>query len=102
MTSILLVTLTDGIAFLLVVPFLVVTDRSAPDHSAAPTVIPTLGFVESHSTAASKRLLIFPPELAFGSKGVQKIPPNATIELDVELLDIKQSPFGSPVKIVEG
>ncbi|KAK3226698.1 hypothetical protein Dsin_006560 [Dipteronia sinensis] len=49
-----------------------------------------------------QRLLIVPPELAYGKKGVQEIPPNATIELDVELLAIKQSPFGSPVKIVEG
>ncbi|KAK3406245.1 hypothetical protein EUGRSUZ_K02414 [Eucalyptus grandis] len=49
-----------------------------------------------------QRLLIVPPKLAYGSKGVQEIPPNATIELDVELLTIKQSPFGSPVKIVEG
>ncbi|GMY25008.1 peptidyl-prolyl cis-trans isomerase FKBP16-4, chloroplastic [Fagus crenata] len=49
-----------------------------------------------------QRLLIVPPELAYGSKGVQEIPPNATIEFDVELLAIKQSPFGSPVKIVEG
>ncbi|EPS58256.1 hypothetical protein M569_16558, partial [Genlisea aurea] len=48
-----------------------------------------------------QRLLIVPPELAYGSKGVQEIPPNATIELDVELLAIKQSPFGSSVKIVE-
>ncbi|CAI9097874.1 OLC1v1034387C1 [Oldenlandia corymbosa var. corymbosa] len=49
-----------------------------------------------------QRLLIVPPELAYGSKGVQEIPPNATIELDVELLSIKQSPFGSPVKVIEG
>ncbi|XP_073006431.1 peptidyl-prolyl cis-trans isomerase FKBP16-4, chloroplastic [Typha latifolia] len=49
-----------------------------------------------------QRLLIIPPELAYGSKGVQEIPPNATIEIDVELLSIKQSPFGTPVKIVEG
>ncbi|KAA8518654.1 hypothetical protein F0562_016128 [Nyssa sinensis] len=49
-----------------------------------------------------QRLLLVPPELAYGSKGVQEIPPNATIELDIELLAIKQSPFGSPVKIVEG
>ncbi|CAI0407539.1 unnamed protein product [Linum tenue] len=49
-----------------------------------------------------QRLLIVPPELAYGKKGVQEIPPNATIEMDVELLSIKQSPFGSPVKIVEG
>ncbi|CAN0879891.1 Peptidyl-prolyl cis-trans isomerase FKBP16-4, chloroplastic [Linum grandiflorum] len=49
-----------------------------------------------------QRLLIVPPELAYGSKGVQEIPPNATIEFDVELLAIKQSPFGSAVKVVEG
>ncbi|GAA0162645.1 chaperone [Lithospermum erythrorhizon] len=49
-----------------------------------------------------QRLLIVPPELAYGSKGVQEIPPNSTIELDVELLSIKQSPFGTPVKVVEG
>ncbi|CAI9270830.1 unnamed protein product [Lactuca saligna] len=49
-----------------------------------------------------QRLLIVPPELAYGSKGVQEIPPNATIEIDIELLSIKQSPFGTPVKIVEG
>ncbi|XP_051130286.1 peptidyl-prolyl cis-trans isomerase FKBP16-4, chloroplastic-like isoform X2 [Andrographis paniculata] len=49
-----------------------------------------------------QRLLIVPPELAYGSKGVQEIPPNATIELDVELLSIKQSVFGSSVKVVEG
>ncbi|KAJ6969287.1 hypothetical protein NC653_037069 [Populus alba x Populus x berolinensis] len=49
-----------------------------------------------------QRLLVVPPELAYGSKGVQEIPPNATIELDVELLAIKQSPFGSPVKVIEG
>ncbi|KAK3001544.1 hypothetical protein RJ639_021296 [Escallonia herrerae] len=52
-----------------------------------------------------QRLVIVPPELAYGSKGVQEIPPNATIEgllLDLELLAIKQSPFGSAVKLVEG
>ncbi|MED6162126.1 hypothetical protein PIB30_067405 [Stylosanthes scabra] len=49
-----------------------------------------------------QRLLIVPPELAYGKKGIQEIPPNATIEVDVELLSIKQSPFGTAVKIVEG
>ncbi|KAK2401129.1 hypothetical protein P8452_07902 [Trifolium repens] len=49
-----------------------------------------------------QRLLIVPPELAYGSRGVQEIPPNATIEMDIELLAIKQSPFGTAVKIVEG
>ncbi|KAF9591182.1 hypothetical protein IFM89_002837 [Coptis chinensis] len=28
-----------------------------------------------------QRLLVVPPELAYGSKGVQEIPPNATIEV---------------------
>ncbi|KAE8704596.1 Peptidyl-prolyl cis-trans isomerase FKBP16-4 [Hibiscus syriacus] len=49
-----------------------------------------------------QRLLIVPPELAYGKKGVQEIPPSATIELDVELLSIKQTPFGTPVKVIEG
>ncbi|KAF9594674.1 hypothetical protein IFM89_034357, partial [Coptis chinensis] len=37
-----------------------------------------------------QRLLVVPPELAYGSKGVQEIPPNATIEVR------------TGVKIVEG
>ncbi|KAL2621446.1 hypothetical protein R1flu_001651 [Riccia fluitans] len=49
-----------------------------------------------------QRLLILPPDLAYGDRGVQEIPGNATIELNVELLSIKQSPFGSSVKLVEG
>ncbi|KAL8526208.1 hypothetical protein ACS0TY_015432 [Phlomoides rotata] len=49
-----------------------------------------------------QRLLIVPPELAYGSKGVQEIPPNAIIEMDVELISIKQNPFGSAVKLIEG
>jgi len=49
-----------------------------------------------------QRLLIVPPELAYGKRGIQEIPPNATIQFDVELLSIKQNSYGSPVKIVEG
>ncbi|KAG8080971.1 hypothetical protein GUJ93_ZPchr0007g5184 [Zizania palustris] len=52
--------------------------------------------------AGGQRLIIVPPELAYGKKGVQEIPPNATIELDVELLSVKQNSFGTPVKIIEG
>ncbi|CAH8339411.1 unnamed protein product [Eruca vesicaria subsp. sativa] len=47
-----------------------------------------------------QRLVIVPPELAYGKKGVQEIPPNATIELDIELLSIKQSPFGYVKSII--
>ena len=38
----------------------------------------------------------------YGDKGIAEIPGGATLELDVELLSIKQSPFGSRVKVVEG
>lgn len=66
------------------------------------TVLKGLDIGVQGMRVGGQRLLIVPPELAYGKKGVQEIPPNATIELDVELLSIKQSPFGSPVKIVEG
>ncbi|KAE9465515.1 hypothetical protein C3L33_02584, partial [Rhododendron williamsianum] len=62
-------------------------------------VLKGLDFGVKGMRVGGQRLLIVPPQLAYGSKGVQEIPPNATIELDVELLAIKQSPFGSPVKI---
>lgn len=66
------------------------------------TVLKGLDLGVQGMRVGGQRLLIVPPKLAYGSKGVQEIPPNATIEIDVELLSIKQSPFGSPVKIVEG
>ncbi|KAK7345451.1 hypothetical protein VNO77_16055 [Canavalia gladiata] len=66
------------------------------------TVLKGLDLGVQGMRVGGQRLLIVPPELAYGSKGVQEIPPNATIELDIELLAIKQSPFGTSVKIVEG
>lgn len=38
----------------------------------------------------------------YGAKGIGEIPGGATLELDVELLSVKTSPFGSRVKLVEG
>ena len=38
----------------------------------------------------------------YGSKGIGEIPADATLELDVELLSVKTSPFGSRVRVVEG
>lgn len=49
-----------------------------------------------------RRVLLVPPELAYGKRGVGEIPPNATILVDVELLSIKNSPLGYRVKLVEG
>lgn len=66
------------------------------------TVLKGLDLGVQGMRVGGQRLLIVPPELAYGKKGVQEIPPNATIEMDLELLSIKQSPFGSPVKVVEG
>jgi len=49
-----------------------------------------------------QRKLLVPPELAYGSRGLGEIPPDATLEFEVELLSIKQSPFGFRSKLVEG
>eukprot|EP00891_Asterochloris_glomerata_P000752 jgi/Astpho2/752/Aster-x0033 len=38
-----------------------------------------------------KRSIIVPPELGYGSKGLQEIPPNATFELVVEILSVKKA-----------
>ncbi|MCL7035885.1 hypothetical protein MKW94_018136 [Papaver nudicaule] len=71
-------------------------------NSERGNVLEGLDFGTEGMRVGGQRVVIVPPELAYGSKGVQEIPPNATIELDIELLSIKQSPFGSAVKIIEG
>jgi len=49
-----------------------------------------------------RRLLKVPPQLAYGKKGYGEIPPNATVDFDVELLSVKTSAVGFRTKLVEG
>jgi peptidylprolyl isomerase len=43
-----------------------------------------------------KRLLILSPELAFGPEGAGEIPPNATVIMEIELVDVRE-----PIKMTE-
>jgi FK506-binding nuclear protein len=36
-----------------------------------------------------KRKLVIPPQMAYGSQALPGIPPNSTLEFDVELVDVK-------------
>ena len=37
-----------------------------------------------------KRRLVIPPQMAYGTSGIKgTIPPNATLEFDVELVDVR-------------
>jgi FKBP-type peptidyl-prolyl cis-trans isomerase len=38
---------------------------------------------------SGKRILVIPPELAYGSRAINKIPANSTLIFELEILDIK-------------
>jgi peptidylprolyl isomerase len=76
--------------------------RDNPDLKGQPwevelaEVIP--GWVEGLQSmkVGGKRILVVPPELGFGERGRQgRIPPNATLFYEVELLGVKKPSTGA-------
>ncbi|KAF3323141.1 peptidyl-prolyl cis-trans isomerase FKBP18 [Carex littledalei] len=55
---------------------------------AAPKPPPALYTVTEGMKVGGKRTVIVPPELGYGKKGLNEIPPGATFELNVELLQV--------------
>lgn len=62
--------------------------------SESKLVLKGLDYGVEGMRVGGQRKLLVPPELAYGKRGVQEIPPDATLEVDVELLSIKQNAFG--------
>lgn len=56
---------------------------------AAPKPPPALYTVAEGMRVGGKRRVVVPPELGFGSRGSNEIPPGATFQMDIELLEIK-------------
>ncbi|PON33098.1 Peptidyl-prolyl cis-trans isomerase, FKBP-type [Parasponia andersonii] len=55
---------------------------------AAPKPPPALYFVTEGMKVGGKRTVIVPPEIGYGQKGSNEIPPGATFELNIELLQV--------------
>lgn len=56
---------------------------------AAPKPPPALYTVTAGMRVGGKRSVLVTPELGYGNKGSNEIPPGATFQMDVELLEIR-------------
>jgi len=57
--------------------------------STGPKPPPALSTSVFGMKKGGKRSVIVPPELGYGSKGMEEIPPNTSFELQIEILQIK-------------
>ncbi|KAL9225699.1 hypothetical protein vseg_001592 [Gypsophila vaccaria] len=57
---------------------------------AAPKPPPALYSIVEGMKVGGKRRVIVPPELGYGNKGSNEIPPGATFDLNIELLQVTQ------------
>ncbi|ONK64240.1 uncharacterized protein A4U43_C07F23580 [Asparagus officinalis] len=55
---------------------------------AAPKPPPAMYSVTEGMKVGGKRTVIVPPEVGYGKKGLNEIPPGATFELNIELLQV--------------
>ncbi|KAG5542615.1 hypothetical protein RHGRI_022216 [Rhododendron griersonianum] len=56
---------------------------------AAPKPPPAMYSITEGMKLGGKRTVIVPPEVGYGQKGMGEIPPGATFELNLELLEVK-------------
>ncbi|XP_074273429.1 peptidyl-prolyl cis-trans isomerase FKBP18, chloroplastic [Silene latifolia] len=61
---------------------------------AAPKPPPALYSIVEGMKVGGKRTVIVPPELGYGKKGSNEIPPGATFNLNIELLQVRAPPEG--------
>lgn len=59
---------------------------------ASPKPPPALYTVTEGMRVGGRRTVIVPPELGYADKGLNEIPPGATFQMDVELLEVKSAP----------
>ncbi|KAK9756632.1 hypothetical protein RND81_01G110700 [Saponaria officinalis] len=57
---------------------------------AAPKPPPALYSIVEGMKVGGKRTVIVPPEVGYGNKGSNEIPPGATFDLNIELLQVQQ------------